>query len=64
MSGETKPKRKKASGPSGKHLVPKRNLRVDDELWERFVAATAGRNRNEVINELIAAYCAASMRPR
>ena len=56
-----KPRKRKPSGPSGKHLVPQRAVRIPDELWSRFgeTAASHQTDRNTVINQLVADYCAA-----
>lgn len=51
--------RKRASGPSGKNLVPKRAVRIPDDLWSRFetVAASQNSDRNTIVNRLVAEYC-------
>lgn len=55
-------KRSGPSGPSGKNTIPNRSVRVPDERWERFGAASAanGRDRTGVLNDLIDEYCARS----
>lgn len=52
-------KRSGPSGPSGKHLVPQRAVRIPTDLWERFraVATERGTDRNTAINELVERYC-------
>lgn len=51
---------RKRSGPSGKHKVPQRAVRLPDDLWVAAGAKAAqnGTDRNKVINELLAAWVA------
>lgn len=57
-----KSKAKRASGPSGQHLVPQRTVRIPDELWERFRLAVEAveTDRNTAINALVERYCTES----
>lgn len=51
--------RKRTSGPSGQHLIPKRSVRIPDDLWSRFevVAAKQNSDRNTIVNQLVADFC-------
>lgn len=53
-------KRSGPSGPSGDNTVPKRSIRIPDDLWTAAgeKAAATGTDRNKVINELLAAWVA------
>lgn len=57
-------KRSGPSGPSGKNLVPKRAVRITDDLWWRLgqLAAQRGTDRNAIINELVTQYLTESHR--
>lgn len=57
-------KRSGPSGPSGKNLVPKRAVRITDDLWGRLgqLAAQRGTDRNAIINELVTQYLTESHR--
>lgn len=48
------------SGPSGKNKVTQRAVRIPDDLWARFgtVAAEQNSDRNAIVNQLVAEYCA------
>jgi hypothetical protein len=53
-------KRSGPSGPSGDNTVPKRSIRIPDDLWAAAgeKAAQNGTDRNKVVNELLAAWVA------
>lgn len=52
------PELRKRSGPRGQAIATKRSVRIPDEQWNRLgeIAAREGRDRNAIVNELVAGY--------